>query len=335
VWTQEFHRVVGLICSLPRLESDKYQGSLVKKEKGKENYENVLFKVAPEILEGAYRDIFTVFRSAEDYLRIWFNYEALWIIDAKKIYERLGDDINKWQALLNEIRENRRTFDNSQTERSFGPLIINYRLVLNKINTKYDSWHAEILGHFGEKFGETLKSFFNNMLTAKGKLEKINFQNLSADIVEMVNEFQGIKRKYNEWCKEVEKFDSSNKLLERQRYKYPADWMELDKVMIEWSNLRQIYNRKAGQLDSEMDRLKEKVLSDEKRLNEKINDIETQWNREKPSTNADVVPKEALTLLDTLNMKINNVRDNYSRCCEAKELLGLEPGNLQKLENLR
>lgn len=84
-----------------------------------------------------------------------------------------------------------------------------------------------------------------------------------------------------------------------------------------------------------MDRLKEKVLSDEKRLNEKISDIETQWNREKPSSNADVVPKEALTLLDTLNMKINNVRDNYSRCCEAKELLGLEPGNLQKLENLR
>lgn len=35
VWTQEFHRIVGLICSLPRLESDKYQGSLVKKEKGK------------------------------------------------------------------------------------------------------------------------------------------------------------------------------------------------------------------------------------------------------------------------------------------------------------
>jgi dynein heavy chain 1 len=105
--------------------------------------------------------------------------------------------------------------------------------------------------------------------------------------------------------------------------------------MIEWSNLRQIYNRKAGQLDNEMDRLKEKVLSDEKRLNEKINDIDSQWNREKPSTNADIVPKDALTLLDTLNMKINNVKDSYSRCCEAKELLGLEPGNLQKLENLR
>jgi dynein heavy chain 1 len=83
----------------------------------------------------------------------------------------------------------------------------------------------------------------------------------------MVTDYQAIKRKYIEWAKEVEKFDSSNKLLERQRFKYPADWLDLDKVMIEWSNLRQIYNRKTGQLDSEMTRLQEKVISDEKNLN--------------------------------------------------------------------
>ena len=101
--------------------------------------------------------------------------------------------------------------------------------------------------------------------------------------------------------------------------------------MIEWSNLRQIYNRKSSQLDSEMDRLKEKVLSDEKHLNDKIGDIENTWNREKPSSTADVLPRDALNLLEGLNSKINNVRDSYSRCCEAKDLLGLEPGNMQKL----
>ena len=109
------------------------------------------------------------------------------MIDSKKIFEKLGEDINKWQSLLNEIRDNRKTFDNSQTEKSFGPVVIDYRLVLNKITTKYDSWHKEILGHFGDKFGDTLKTFFSNIQNAKGKLEKINFQNLSADIVEMVN----------------------------------------------------------------------------------------------------------------------------------------------------
>ena len=75
----------------------------------------MLFEINPEVLEKAYRELFAVFRNAEGYIKNWFNYESLWIIDSKKIYERLGDDINKWQTLLNEIRENRKTFDNSQT----------------------------------------------------------------------------------------------------------------------------------------------------------------------------------------------------------------------------
>ncbi len=127
----------------------------------------------------------------------------MWIIDSKKIYDKLGDDINKWQTLLNEIRENRKTFDNSKTEKYFGPIIVDYRLVLNRINTKYDSWHTEILGHFGEKFGETLKTFFNNLQNSKAKLEKIDFKNVTADIVDMVNDYQTIKKKYMEWAKEV------------------------------------------------------------------------------------------------------------------------------------
>lgn len=44
--------------------------------------------------------------------------------------------------------------------------------------------------------------------------------------------------------------------------------------MTEWATLKQIYNRKNGQLENEMIRLQEKVISDEKNLNEKINEIE-------------------------------------------------------------
>lgn len=124
----------------------------------------------------------------------------------------------------------------------------------------------------------------------------------------MVNEYQSIKKKYIEWQKEVDKFDSSNKLLERQKYKYPSDWLELDKVMIQWSNLKQIYNRKSGQLESEMDRLKEKVTVDEKNLIEKINQIEKQWESNAPKTKEDITPKDALNLLENLNSRINHVR---------------------------
>lgn len=278
-WLQEFHRIIGIICSLPRLEANQYSGSLGTREKGEENYENILHQIDPKIIQKAYDEIFNVFKEAEEYIKIWFNYESLWVIDPRKIYDKLGDDITLWQNLLNEIRENRKTFDNSQTERYFGPIIIDYRLVLNRINTKYDSWHNEIIGHFGNKFGETLKAFHANCQTARAKLEKINFQNLSADIVDMINDFQSIKKKHFEWAKEVEKFDSSNKLLERQRYKYPSDWLEIEKVMQEWASFKQIYKRKSEQLENEIPRLQDKILADERNLNEKIQEIESQWNR--------------------------------------------------------
>lgn len=133
---------------------------------------------------------------------------------------------------------------------------------MNRINTKYDSWHAEILNHFGSKYGDKLKTFFNNLQNSRTKLEKINFSNLTADIVEMISEFQDIKKKYLEWSQEVETFGSGNKLLERQRYKYPVDWLELDKVLIEWNNFKQIYNRKDTQLETERVRLQGKINAD-------------------------------------------------------------------------
>lgn len=84
-----------------------------------------------------------------------------------------------------------------------------------------------------------------------------------------------------------------------------------------------------------MDRLKEKVVNDEKNLNNKIAEIEGEWNRDKPSTSADILPRDALSKLESLNNSVTKVKDNYFKCCEAKELLGLEPGNMQRLENLR
>lgn len=50
----------------------------------------------------------------------------------------LEDDIDKWQQLLNEIKTGRNTFDNDDEEINFGAIIINYRLVQSKINSKYD-----------------------------------------------------------------------------------------------------------------------------------------------------------------------------------------------------
>lgn len=51
----------------------------------------------------------------------------------ENIYNRLGEDLNKWQALLVQIRKARGTFDNAETRKEFGPVIIDY----GKVNSSY------------------------------------------------------------------------------------------------------------------------------------------------------------------------------------------------------
>lgn len=47
-------------------------------------------------------------------------------MQAENIYNRLGEDLNKWQALLVQIRKARGTFDNAETKKEFGPVVIDY-----------------------------------------------------------------------------------------------------------------------------------------------------------------------------------------------------------------
>ena len=116
------------------------------------------------MLYGAYDKINTVVSAAEGYVRTWTNYQALWEIDVKKVYDRLGDNIEMWQRLLEEIKDGRKTFDNSDTEKVFGSaIVVDYRMVQVKINNKYDAWHKEILNQFGVTFNENLKTFFSNI----------------------------------------------------------------------------------------------------------------------------------------------------------------------------
>jgi len=51
-------------------------------------------------------------------------------MQAENIYNRLGEDLTKWQALLVQIRKARGTFDNAETRKEFGPVIIDYGKVM-------------------------------------------------------------------------------------------------------------------------------------------------------------------------------------------------------------
>lgn len=62
--------------------------------------------------------------------QVWLQYQCLWDMQAENIYNRLGEDLTKWQALLVQIRKARGTFDNAETRKEFGPVVIDYGKVL-------------------------------------------------------------------------------------------------------------------------------------------------------------------------------------------------------------
>jgi hypothetical protein len=75
------------------------------------------------------------------------------------------------------------------------------------------------------------------------------------------------------------------------------------------------------------------VQQDEKSLNAVIEEIERDWREQKPDS-GDLFPAQALEVLRRMDGKVNEVKDKYIKCCSAKDLLRMEPGNPQKLEIL-
>jgi dynein heavy chain 1 len=79
--------------------------------------------------------------------------------------------------------------------------------------------------------------------------------------------------------------------------------------------------------------LQAKILDEEKSCNNKIKEIEDDWEKNRPRT-AEFAPKEALDQLNIIGKKISTSNAEWIRICKAKELLDMELGDASRLQNL-
>lgn len=77
-------------------------------------------------LNAAYEALELQLKGAEAYVKTWKSYQALWDIEASHVFSLLGDNIEKWHQLLNEVRQGRKTFDTSDVEILFGAIVVYY-----------------------------------------------------------------------------------------------------------------------------------------------------------------------------------------------------------------
>eukprot|EP00916_Digyalum_oweni_P025987 GHVL01042788.1.p1 GENE.GHVL01042788.1~~GHVL01042788.1.p1 ORF type:complete len:2866 (+),score=438.01 GHVL01042788.1:781-8598(+) len=333
-WTKSFHQTLGKVCGLPRLKASRFdafaRGGAPQDEA---TFQSIVKLMNPQVLQKAHDAIESVVTSMEDYVATWFQYQSLWDIESQTIFSKLGDDLDVWTQLLNEIKASRSTFDNSEYEKVFGPIVVDYRQIQSKVNNKYDAWHKEILHAFGQKIAEHMNSIYKTINSARFVLEKQSLDNGFADAIAFVTNVQEMKKLSPAWATQLESLRCSQRLLERQRFVFPSDWLWLARVEGEWEAFEQILNRKLAMLDKDLPNLKGQIIHQDRLVDDKIKLLFADWVTQKP-LQGDVKPGQAIDVLNLFEGKLGKVKDDFHNLMDAKKALNMEVGNSEILNPL-
>ncbi|XP_017053188.1 dynein heavy chain, cytoplasmic isoform X2 [Drosophila ficusphila] len=343
---QQFFAWQAIVTSQVRLQSTRYQVGLEKPVS--QTYRNLLTKL-PEgkVLESAYGAIENKVSEVRNYVDEWLRYQSLWDLQADMLYGRLGEDVNLWIKCLNDIKQSRTTFDTSDTRRAYGPIIIDYAKVQAKVTLKYDSWHKEALGKFGTLLGTEMTSFHGKVSKSRTDLEMQSIEAAStSDAVSFITYVQSLKKDMIAWDKQVEVFREAQRILERQRFQFPNNWLHVDNIEGEWSAFNEIIKRKDTAIQTQVASLQAKIVAEDKAVETRTVDFLNDWEKTKP-TGGKIRPDDALQQLQIFESKYSRLKEERDNVVKAKEALELQesavPNNsaermnvaLEELQDLR
>jgi dynein heavy chain 1 len=220
------HDFIGVVCNLPRPKGGRYEvfdhitaKSSHDDTNSHETFDNLDSLIPSSIVSDAYSAIEDHIQEAAAFADQWLAYQTLWDTQVSDVAASVGNDIEKWQALLLEASEARSTLDSSATVAEFGPVTVKYAKVQSQINLKYDSWQKELQSSFASILAQCISEAHEKISKAKTRLEETTLDSASTEsIVLGVTFIQEVKQKVGLWAKEIEGLKDSEKVLKRQRY---------------------------------------------------------------------------------------------------------------------
>ena len=322
-WLNDLHSRLNIFACQKKLRVNRYNFIIDEdKTKSAGDFSHVVDKLSVNLLTSAYKSFHEIVNDAEKYVKTWLSYQALWDIRVDMFYDKLGNDLKKWQTLLNDIKQGRQTFDTSDFNINFGPVVINYKTVQNTINILYDSISRDILNEFGHNFVSKVDELYSGISDQLMHLEKINFGD-SNNIVDNISTLNFCKQNVDKWEDELHRCIENEKLLVNQKYHFGDDYKGTNTLNKEFYRFKQAYINKANAFDSNIENLKASLGEQETTLMAKLNEIETIWNNKKPFS-SEMHPKEAVNVLETLETIIIENKNKLEKLNRAKELLKMQ-----------
>ncbi|CAG8537602.1 36677_t:CDS:10 [Gigaspora margarita] len=299
--------ILAVVCNLPRIQGSRNLVQQVKKSSAslETSYSNLLTKILDGSLEKAYDVIEVKLKEASEHINKWFQFQSLWDLEPNYIYDSLGNDLNKWKQILSEIKKSRTLFDNSEVEHSFGCIIVNYEQIQNKINARYDHLQLDVLNKFGIKLGSSMREFYSKVSNFRNELETKSMQNNNiSETIALIIFTQDIKHKVSKWHLDIEIFRESQKILKRQRYQFPSDWLYIEQIEGEWSAFNEILDKTNYQIQEQIE----------------IKNFVSDWNKNKP-IGGEIKSNIAICILTNYKNRATYLKDEYYTMYQAKEIL--------------
>ncbi|KAI0072370.1 dynein heavy chain [Panus rudis PR-1116 ss-1] len=145
----------------------------------------------------------------------------------------------------------------------------------------------------------------------------------TAAAVTFITFVQDLKRKTKTWGPMIELCASGEKTLERFRYQFPDDWLYSDQLRGEWSAFNEILKRKSDSIQEQLVGLQQKIVYEDKAVENRINDIIQEWEQTRP-VQGNIRSDTALNTINVFETKLTKLQEDYELVCRAKEALDLE-----------
>ncbi|KAI4840996.1 dynein heavy chain [Plasmodium brasilianum] len=369
IWYSKLSESINIICGITRVKSiyqkkDKTKETMqVKNEKENaiindvildNTYRHIMYFIDKNIYENAITCINDTVDRARKYESIWLQYRTLWKIEIEDIITTFGEDIQTWKTFMNEIKETENAFDTLDTEKNFGPIVIDYRILQSKVSSKFEIWQKEIVSEFSKKLLEKIILLKEEVEKALNELnnqsELTNDSEITAmhilsmtptDIIAIINsndidilsricnsiynfveKINEINKKELEWDNKCNILKQSEELLEKQRYAFPTNWLYIDNIIGKLETVKQLSSYQIKLVRDYFPYIQGLVLEYDTKVQNSIKVLFEEWNKNKPS-HGNTNSVKALQIINTFEGRIDVTNEQYEISEKIRKIMNI------------
>ena len=297
-------------------------------------YSTLTAQVQRELLMEGFSVIEQLTGSLRKCVNAWTSNQAIWRLNTHDITEKLGNNVQLWQTLLVSLMNSKADLENESTDRLIGCVRVSLEEMQSSLLSRYDALHKELLGAFASLVQEQSTAFIQQLHEARDLLEKFSVNTSTHEAINLILVSRDVAHSLPLWKQQRDSLIASQDLLTKQEYVYPAGWVFVDQIENDWESVKQILSRRQDSIKASQEQLKKNILAEDAKISHSIADLTHLWEQKKP-LDGSLSVKDALSLLDEFQSKMESLVGKWEKVNKGRDALGLDVRLQNPLELLQ